>query len=244
MYLGAYLLYTSARWLVNGDRAVAIVHAHWIIHLERSTHLAIETQLQRALRFGAAGWLLSNIYLLAQLAVLPTALIWLYRRSRPIYRELRTTIIATWAISVPVFALFPVAPPRIAQPGILDSVSHEAALALTGHSTLFYNPYAAVPSLHVGFAFAISIASLATLKSLTARTLAVLWGPVVTISVIATGNHYVLDVGAGLLAVALGFGLARYVSRRGCEGRPCAGLEIADLRPGSTVTAPPGTQAG
>jgi hypothetical protein len=58
-----------------------------------------------------------------------------------------------------VFALFPVAPPRLAGIGIADTVNSQAAVALTGHSTVFYNPYAAVPSLHVGFAFAIGIAA-------------------------------------------------------------------------------------
>jgi hypothetical protein len=66
-------------------------------------------------------------------------------------------VIATWLIAVPIFALFPVAPPRLA--GFVDTVSDQAPVALTGHSTVFYNPYAAVPSLHVGFAFAIAIAA-------------------------------------------------------------------------------------
>jgi membrane-associated phospholipid phosphatase len=79
-------------------------------------------------------------------------------------------------------------------------VSHRAGVALTGRSTIFFNPYAAVPSLHVGLAFAIGIAAQATFRARWARALALMWGPLVTVSVVATGNHYVFDVAAGLLA--------------------------------------------
>ena len=66
--------------------------------------------------------------------------------------------LATWMLAVPIYALFPCAPPRLAGIGLDDSVSHQAGVALTGHSTVFYNPLAAVPSLHCGFAFAVGIA--------------------------------------------------------------------------------------
>jgi hypothetical protein len=82
-------------------------------------------------------------------------------------------VIATWLIAVPIFALFPVAPPRLA--GFVDTVSDQAPVALTGHSTVLYNPYAAVPSLHVGFAFAIAIAAAMTLRMRWAKALALSW---------------------------------------------------------------------
>jgi membrane-associated phospholipid phosphatase len=70
---------------------------------------------------------------------------------------------------------------------------------------LFYNPLAAVPSLHVGFAFAIAVALAASLRPGWAQALVLLWGPLVTLSVIATGNHYIFDVIAGPAVTALGF---------------------------------------
>jgi membrane-associated phospholipid phosphatase len=213
LFAAAYLLYTAARWIFAGQLEEAREHAGLIVGLERSAHVAIEGSIQRALDAGAPSWLLSNVYLAAQLVVLPGALIWLYRRSRPAYRQLRTTVIATWLIAVPVFALFPVAPPRLAGIGIADTVGGQAAVALTGHSTVFYNPYAAVPSLHVGFAFAIGIAAAAALRAPWARTLALLWGPLVTVSVLATGNHYVFDVAAGLLVTGLGLWAGRLTNR-------------------------------
>ena len=52
-------------------------------------------------------WVLNHLYLAAQLVVLPGALVFLYRRSQPIYERLRNTILATWLISIPVYARVP-----------------------------------------------------------------------------------------------------------------------------------------
>ena len=145
-----YLLYDASRWAFAGRRPAAAAHARWVIDLERSVHVALERPAQRVFEWSAAEWLLSNVYLAAQLIVLPASLIWLYRRSPRVYRPLRNTVVGAWLTAVPIFALFPVAPPRLAGIGLADTVSHHAAVALTGHSTIFYNPYAAVPSLHVG----------------------------------------------------------------------------------------------
>jgi PAP2 superfamily len=213
LFLAAYLLYDGARWIFAGHLPVARAHAHQIVSLERSLHVAIEGSIQRALDFGPASWLLSNVYLAAQLVVLPAALSWLYRRSRPVYRQLRNTVVTTWLLAVPMFALYPVAPPRLAGIGAADTVSHQAAVALTGRSTLFYNPYAAVPSLHVGFAVAIAIAAAAAIRTPWAKALALLWAPLVTTAVIATGNHYLLDVAVGLLVTVVGFLAGRLISR-------------------------------
>jgi membrane-associated phospholipid phosphatase len=213
IFLAAYVLYDAARWIFASDPDSARVHAEWIIDLERSTHVAIESSVQRALDSRAPSLILSNVYLAAQLVVLPLSLIWLYRRSRPIYRALRNTVIATWLIAVPIFALFPVAPPRLAGIGIADTVSSQAGVGLTGRSTLFYNPFAAVPSLHVGFAFAIAAAAAAALHAPWAKALALLWGPLVTLAVVATGNHYLFDVVAGLLVTAVGFAVGRIAGR-------------------------------
>jgi hypothetical protein len=227
LFLVAYLVYTVARWAFVGDLASARAHAHWIFELERSTGVAVEGSVQRALDSGVASWILSNLYLSAQLVVVPGALIWLYRRSRPVYHALRNTVIATWLIAVPVFALFPVAPPRLAHIGVVDTVSHQAAVQLTGRSTLFYNPIAAVPSLHVGFAVAVGIAVSLAVRPLWAKALALSWGPVVALAVVATGNHYLFDIAAGLLVTALGFALGRLPSRVRVARAPAPGMRMA-----------------
>jgi len=213
LFAAVYLLYDAARWAWAGHLSLARVHAHRVIALERSLHIAVEGSVQRALDSGVPSFVLSNVYLAAQAVVLPAALIWLYRRSPGVYRQLRGTVVITWLIATPVFALYPVAPPRLAGVGIRDMVSHQAVVTLTGRSTLFYNPYAAVPSLHVGLAFAIGVAAAAALRRPWTRAVALLWGPLVTLAVVATGNHYFFDAATGLLVAAVAFATTRAVGR-------------------------------
>jgi hypothetical protein len=220
LFLAAYLVYNVARWVFLGQLPEAQAHANWIVDLEQSGGVAIEGSVQRSLDSGVASWILSNVYVAAQIIVLPGSLIWLYRRSPSIYRGLRNTILGTWLIAVPIYALFPVAPPRLAGIGVADTVSDQG-YALTGSSTILYNPLAAVPSLHVGFAFAIGIAVAAAVRTRWAKGLALLWGPTVSLAVVATGNHYVFDVAAGLVVTGLGF----------AAGRRLPALARAGLRP-------------
>jgi hypothetical protein len=218
VFLAAYVLYDLARWITAGEITPALRHAQWVLGLERDLGIAVEHSVQGALHQGVVVWLLSNVYLAAQLVVVPGSLIWLYRRDRAIYRRLRDTILATWLLAVPIYAAFPVAPPRLAGLGMADTVSDQAAVALTGHSTIFYNPYAAVPSLHCGFAFAIGVALAAAAQRPATRVLALLWGPLVSLTVVATANHYVLDIAAGLLVAGAGYLIASLPERIAAAG--------------------------
>jgi membrane-associated phospholipid phosphatase len=219
LFAATYAVYLLARWLAAGDMAPAVEHAQWVIDLERGLGVGVERSVQDHLDTPVVTGLLSNIYLAAQLVVLPGSLLWLFRRSRAVYGRLRDTVIATWLIAVPIFALFPVAPPRLAGIGMSDTVSRQAGVALTGHSTIFYNPIAAVPSLHCGFAMAVGIALAAAARRPWTRAVALLWGPLVCLSVVATGNHYVFDIAAGLLVTVLG-----------CLARPAFERLLAALR--------------
>jgi hypothetical protein len=218
LFLAAYLLYDLARWVTVGDVSPALHNAQWVIDTEHTLGIGIESSVQNALDHGVIVWLLSNVYLAAQLLVLPGSLIWLYRRNPGVYRRLRDTILATWLLAVPIYAAFPVAPPRLAGLGMTDTVSSQAAVGLTGHSTMFYNPYAAVPSLHCGFAFAIGIALAAAARRPATRALALLWGPLVALTVVATANHYVFDIGAGLVVAGAGYAIGRLPERIAAAG--------------------------
>jgi hypothetical protein len=211
-FLTAYLLYVGARWVFAGDPDAARRHAMWIVDLEQSLHASVEGSVQRAFSGETVSWLLSNVYLAAQLVVLPGSLLALYRWARPVYVRLRATVLATWMIAVPIHGLWPVAPPRLAGIGIADTVSSQL-VSLSGHSTIFYNAYAAVPSLHVGFAFAISIALAFALRPRWAKALVLLWGPLVTLAVVATGNHFVFDAVVGLVVTAAGFAVGTLLPR-------------------------------
>jgi hypothetical protein len=214
LFLLAYLLYSAARWVTVGDLGVAKANADWIVSFEQHLGVASEASVQHALSGTWALWVLNHLYLAAQLVVLPGSLVFLYHRSRPLYERLRNTILATWLISVPIYAAFPVAPPRLADVGMVDTITSQTGFALDGKlTTSFYNELAAVPSLHVGFAVAIGIAVAAAVRNPLAKTVALLWGPTIGLAVLATGNHFVFDVVAGVAASALGYGLGNVATR-------------------------------
>ena len=250
LFTGLYVIYTAARWLVHSHLSTALSNASWVISIEHDARLGIEGSVQHALHFEPASWLLSNVYLAAQLVVPVVVLVYTYVRARPIYISLRNTIIAIWLIAIPVFALFPVAPPRMAGIGLGEAASSGSAIGLTGHSTIFYNPYAAVPSLHVGVALAVSLALAATVHRRWLKAVALLWAPLVTLAVIATGNHYLFDVVTGALTAAVGYALGRWITSLVNTPRPPRVRGVAPVRQrprrpvpelGSAATVPRGS---
>lgn len=218
----ALLAYEAARAVTRGSTPDALANAHRVFDLEASLDINIEAGLQDALL--GTPWLsaLDWVYLLAQQAILAIGIIYVYRASRPVYRTLRTTLLATWVLTLPVYALFPTAPPRLSGLGLLDTVSAGTPIALgSGSTTFFYNPYAAVPSLHAGFAVALGIAVALTARSRLLRLAGALWGPLVIVSTFATGNHFVVDAMAGVAITAVGFGVALGIGRlRRAASRP------------------------
>lgn len=222
LFAGAYLAYGASRWVVSGDHTTAVEHARWIVELEQAIGVAVERSVQQALDGTAVLWLLNHAYLAAQVVVVPAALIWLYRRDRDKYGLLRDTILITWALALPVFGLFPVAPPRLADMGMVDTITHQTGLALDSKlTTSFYNPLAAVPSLHCGFALAVSLSLASAARHTWSRSLALAWAPTIFLAVVATGNHYVFDIAAGVATTALGYSLAQQLPR----------MRVSPLRP-------------
>ena len=214
LFILAYLVYSGARFLTIGDLGDATANAHWIVDLEETLGVGIESAVQTALTGTVALWILNHVYLAAQLVVLPGALWLLHRKARPHYYRLRNTVLATWLLSIPVYGLFPVAPPRLADVGMVDTISSQTGFAMDSSlTTSFYNELAAVPSLHVGFAFAIGIVVASATSNRWLKVAGHLWGPIVALAVVATGNHYVFDIAAGMVAAAIGYGLGALVAK-------------------------------
>jgi hypothetical protein len=221
LFLLAYLLYSAARFVTIGELPDAQANAHWIVNLEDDLTVNVESNVQDALTGTVVLWVLNHLYLAAQLVVLPGALYFLYKKSRAGYERLRNTILATWLLSIPVYGLFPVAPPRLADIGMVDTISQQTGFAMDSSlTTSFYNELAAVPSLHVGFAFAVGIAIAASSSNRIVKVLAHMWGPAIALAVVATGNHYVFDIVAGMVAAAAGYGLGIMASRAGSMRLP------------------------
>lgn len=135
-------------------------------------------------------------------------------------------------LALPVYALFPTAPPRLAGMGMGDSVSAESGIALeSDFTTLFYNPFAAVPSLHCGFAFACGLALAGASRRRSVRLAGWLWGPLVSLSTVVTANHFVIDLGAGLAVTAAGLGIGLLVARHPAPVALARALKISARSP-------------
>jgi hypothetical protein len=205
LFISAYLVYECLRWMWTGTESEAIANGERLWEMQLSMGIAIEQELQRALNGTWALTGLSWIYVFAQSVALPLAVVLSFMLAPRVYRRLRSTLIATWLLALPIYALLPVAPPRLSDMGVDDSVSQLTGVALDSPSLLaFYNPYAAVPSLHAGFAVAIGAAVFLTAKRLWVKVAGLLWAPLVMLATFATGNHFVLDAVAGVAVVAVG----------------------------------------
>jgi membrane-associated phospholipid phosphatase len=221
LFLGAYLAYSMSRYLSVGDLSTATGHAEWIVDLQKTLGVNIESSVQAALNGTAVIWILNNLYLAAQLVVVPGTLIWLYRRNHALYVKLRNTVLATWLIAMPIYALFPVAPPRLADIGMIDTITHGGGVRLDSSlTTSFYNPLAAVPSLHAGFALAVGVALAAAARSWWLKALALSWAPLIGLAVVATGNHFVFDIAAGVVVTVAGYAAGNAVDRHFAGRRP------------------------
>ncbi len=221
LFLGAYLAYSMSRYVSVGDITTATDHAQWIVSLQQRIGVNVESSVQAALDGTVAIWILNNLYLAAQLVVVPGTLVWLYRRDHALYVRLRNTVLATWLIAMPIYALFPVAPPRLAGVGLIDTITSGGGVRLdSALTTSFYNPLAAVPSLHAGFALAVGVALAAAASRPWLKLLALSWAPIIGLAVVATGNHFLFDIAAGVAVTAAGYVLGNAVDRKLAGRRP------------------------
>ena len=149
--LALYGLYELARGLVVGDTAEAERNAHRVAALERALHLFFEPTLQHAMQaLPDVPQLLGFAYLTLHLTVTAGVLLWIHQRRPVAFPFVRTTLLIASGLSLVGFLVYPTAPPRLAGLGITDSVSSDHVDLNHGLVSSLYNPYAPVPSMHIG----------------------------------------------------------------------------------------------
>ncbi len=191
----------------------ALAHGWGVLHLERSLGLDPELTLNRWLiHHHTVGLLLSDYYDNAHFIVTLGLLGWLWYRRADIYRPLRNTLVAINVIGLAVFWLYPTAPPRLLPgSGFNDVVASTHAFGgwHTGSLAVVANQFAALPSLHMAWAVWCSLVMWSMSSRLWVRCVAVLYPCVTCLAVLATGNHYLFDVLAGVATTALAVVLVR-----------------------------------
>jgi len=203
IWFGFYFSYLGVRHLTDRDPAKAFVNGLRVISLEqRVSHHLFELTVERiadssSLLLTAAAWTYWN----SEFTVIGLTLLWVYLRRHERFARFRNTILLANIIGLVGFALMPTAPPwMFPAEGFVAGVNHSSALLQS-----FANPYAAMPSLHAADALIVGWFLVATSRTVWAKALWALWPLWVWFCVIATANHYLLDVlaGIGVAATAL-----------------------------------------
>jgi PAP2 superfamily len=201
IWFGFYFSYLAVRHLTYATPGKALENGLRVISLEqRLTHHLFELTVERiadssSLLLTAAAWTYWN----SEFTVIGLALLWVYLRRHEGFTRFRNTILLANIIGLVGFALMPTAPPwMFPYMGFVDGVNHSSAILQT-----LGNPYAAMPSLHAADALIVGWFLVSLSRTVWAKTLWALWPLWVWFCVVATANHYLLDVLAGIgVAVA------------------------------------------
>ena len=213
--LGLYAMYELARGLVVGNASEAERHARRVADFERSLHFFVEADVQRAAHaLPGFSSLLGGAYLTLHLTVTVGVLLWLHMRRPAAFPVVRTALLLASALALIGFVLYPTAPPRLAGVGIADTIANERIDINRGLLSSLYNPYAAVPSMHIGYALLVAGSLFSVTRRRLVHVLALLYPLAVLVIVVATGNHFFLDAAAGALVAALAASAAAGLTRR------------------------------
>jgi hypothetical protein len=227
LLLASVWLYRTGRRLIDPDWPKAIANAHKVLHLERVLHLDFEAPLQHAfLNDPSVVRALNLFYLSAHFVVTGLFFCWLYFRSREGFRTFRNGFMIATGLALLIHWGFPTAPPRVAGIGLEDTLRQLSGIDIGSPTTAggFSNPVAAVPSLHAGWALAVGVGLVLYGGSRWLRAVGVVYPALVTLTILVTGNHFVLDAVAGDLVMGIGFLAACSLFRNALPTRETAAI--------------------
>ncbi len=205
LFFCIYQGYQLVRGLSEAKQTLALANAERIISLERSLGLFVEGHVQAfALK---ADWLIDGanwMYVNSHFIITTSFLVWLYLARNEYFYFVRNMFMVAMLLALTGYLLYPTAPPRlVADSGLLDSLAAVSHLNTDSSAvSLLVNKYAAVPSMHIGFATMIAGTAIMLVRS---KALKVLWAfyPLVVLFVVmSTGNHFWFDGAVGVLVAA------------------------------------------
>ncbi|MGW7430106.1 phosphatase PAP2 family protein [Streptomyces sp. NPDC054861] len=218
-----YAAYSGGRLLVRGDTGTAVDHGLAILRIEKLLHLNAEHPLNRLFtETPALGIPADFAYASLHYLVTPAVLIWLFHRRPGHYRAARTWLMVSTLLGLVGFTLLPTCPPRLldASHGFVDTMAQFSSYGWWGAEAsaprgmgAMTNQYAAMPSLHVGWALWCGVMLWRYGRTPLFRALGVAYPLLTVIVVMGTANHYFLDAVAGAAVMGLGLLLAGPVTR-------------------------------
>lgn len=204
--------YEIVRGLTEGSDATALANGRAVAGIEQATGTFFEVDLQRALLPHA--WVIhvaDFLYMNAHLLVGTAFLTWLYLRRNETFYFVRNMFIAGMALAVVIHAILPTAPPRLlTQYGFVDTIQRFAHVDQdSGAISSLVNKYAAIPSMHVGFALIIGVTAAALARRRWLKVVFACYPLLMLFVVLVTGNHFWFDGLAGAVVAGVCALLAR-----------------------------------
>jgi hypothetical protein len=234
--------YKYFRFLGRDHVETALHNARDVVGVERSLGMFTEAGLQdlvvsstEVIRF------LNVYYLAAHVLVTAAAFGWLFVRHPDGYRRFRNVMVAITVVGMSVHVLFPLAPPRmLPKLGFVDTarVFGPASYGAGSPYKGLANQFAAMPSLHFGWALVIAWAALIASSS----RWRYVWiaHPVITLAaIVLTANHYWLDAFVATILFGLGLGVDHAIERRRARRNALQAAAVA-----SASEAEPGLACG
>jgi len=222
IWFGFYFSYLAVRHLTYSTPGKALVNGLRVISLEqRVSHHLFELTVERiadssSLLLTAAAWTYWN----SEFTVVGLALLWVYLRRHEAFVRFRNTILLANVFGLVGYVLLPTAPPRMFPDlGFADTLGDFGGLNHgSGLVQLAANPYAAMPSLHAADALIVGLVLFSVCRNRVVKVFWLVWPAWVWFSVMGTGNHFALDVVAGIvvaaIAIAVVYGLPVWARRR------------------------------
>jgi hypothetical protein len=229
---GLYGLYEVIRGAGTENVQAAMSHTADIVAVEQTLGVYVERSVQQAFEtVPYAPALLGLLYVLLHFAGTAVALTWVHRRHPERFPLVRTTFVAATALALIGYVFFPAAPPRLAELGFSDTVTHSTGLDLSSDLLgALYNPFAAVPSLHFGYALIVGVALATIAERRVVRVLGALYPAAMLLIIVATGNHFFVDAALGGLAVVVGWLAARTLIASPAPRRPAPRVATSAAR--------------
>lgn len=202
--VGLYLLYKQVRLVVRHQELEAFGNALEVVQIEQALGIFTELDLQRfALHNETVIQVLGRYYATAHFPVTVTVLAWAFVRHRATsYSLLRFLLVSVTLVALGIHVLYPLAPPRmLTHLGFVDTLAvYGPQIYSTDIAQSVANQFAAMPSLHFGWAAIVAWWVVRTFRS-PLRHLAWLHPAITLIAITATANHYWLDSAIALLLV-------------------------------------------
>ncbi len=225
------VVYFGVRGTTAGSPEVARAHAHDLLALEKDLGLDVESGAQALLVDLDALVTLANwVYIWGHWPAIAATFVWLALHDRRVFLRLRNAMVASGAMGLCVYTTYPVAPPRLAGRGFVDTVTEQSGSYRVLQPPAFVNQYAAMPSLHVGWDLLVGLALVAATSTALMRTVGRLMPVVMAAATVVTANHYVLDVLVGGAFGLAGWAVALRLEQRRDARAACSTVLPAQRR--------------